>query len=127
MPAATSLRIAIFEDSAVFLERLTDLISEIHGAEIVATASVASAASDLIRDHKPDFVLIDFFLASGTGLDVLTDMRELGTKAKAIVMTSEPSDALEAACRALGATQFLDKATIADSIVDLLSTQLLEI
>lgn len=122
MTAATSLRIAIFEDSAVFLKRLTDLISEIHCAEIVATASVASGASDLIRNHKPDFVLIDFFLARGTGLDVLTDMRELGTTAKAIVMTSEPSAALREACRALGATQFLDKATLADSLVSLLST-----
>ena len=122
MPAATSLRIAIFEDSAVFLKRLTDLISEIHGAEIVATASAAAGARDLIRRHKPDFVLIDFFLARGTGLDILTDMREIGTKAKAIVMTSEPSSALEDAWLALGATQFLDKATLSDSIIRLLST-----
>jgi len=122
MPAATSLRIAIFEDSTVFLKRLTDLISEIHGAEVVATAAAASGASDLIRRHNPDFVLIDFFLANGTGLDILTDMRELGTQAKAIVMTSEPSSALEDACLALGATQFLDKATLSDSIISLLST-----
>src|SRR4051812_42221068 len=110
MPATKPLRIAIFEDSAYFLKQVAEFISNLPEMEIVATTPVAIGAAKLIRQHEPDFVLIDFFLARGTALDVLRDLRELGLKTKAIVMTSEPGSALEETCRALGATAFLDKA-----------------
>jgi DNA-binding NarL/FixJ family response regulator len=122
MPATKSFRIAIFEDSAQYLRQLEEFISDLPGTEIVATASAAPGAGELIQQHKPDFVLIDFFLAKGTALDVLRDMREFGISADAVVMTTEPGSTLEEACRALGATAFLDKATLSESITSLLST-----
>src|ERR1700757_5236568 len=116
MSASRALRIVIFEDSALFLERLGEHIAEIPQTKIVAKASMALGAANLIRDCRPDMILIDFSLAEGTALDVLRSIREAGSSAVAIVMTSDGNPAVEEACRALGAKALIEKSVLSEAI-----------
>ncbi|HEX4230694.1 MAG TPA: response regulator [Bryobacteraceae bacterium] len=117
----TGKRLIIFEDSQFFLDRLHSLLSGVKGVEIVAVARGSKDAGELLRLHQPDFLLIDMFLAEGAGLDVLRSMNTLSYRPLAIIMTSEPSEELEQACRTLGADSLIDKAQDFERIPEILA------
>lgn len=116
----TGKRLIIFEDSQPFLDRLRRLLSSVKGVEIVAVAHGSRDAGELMRRYQPDCLLIDMFLAEGAGLDVLRSMTTLSYRPLAVIMTSEPSEELELACRKLGADSLIDKAQDFDRIPEIL-------
>lgn len=118
--AVKGKRLIIFEDSAYFVDRLRTMLSGVDGLEIVAIAPGSGGALELLRHHQPDCLLIDMFLAEGAGLDVLRAMSTLSYKPLALIMTSEPSEELERACRLLGADSLLDKARDFNRILEFL-------
>ncbi|HWF45604.1 MAG TPA: response regulator [Bryobacteraceae bacterium] len=118
--AITGKRLIIFEDSQPFLDRLRRLLSGVEGVEIVAVADGSRDAGELMRRYQPDCLLIDMFLAEGAGLDVLRSMNTLSYRPLAVIMTSEPSEELEQACRKLGADSLIDKAQDFERIPEIL-------
>jgi CheY-like chemotaxis protein len=116
----TGKRLIIFEDSQPFLDRLHRLLSGMEGVEVVAIAHGSKDAGELMRRHQPDCLLIDMFLAEGAGLDVLRSMSTLSYRPLAVIMTSEPSEELEQACRTLGADSLIDKAYDFERIPEIL-------
>lgn len=71
-------RVIIVEDEARARTFLTELVKE-HclGLEIVDVAANVEAAIASIRAHRPDLVFMDIELQTGTGFDVLEQIRDL--------------------------------------------------
>lgn len=108
----TPVRVAVIEDSPEFLTAVETFLSELPGAVLAGTSAAADDAIQLLRNCRPDLVLLDVFLAHGTGLDVLRRLQAKGNQTMTIVMTGTPSPELKALCLALGASQFVDKAEL---------------
>ena len=116
----TPVRVAVIEDSPEFLSAIEALLTEIPGAVLAGTSAAADDAIQLLRKARPDLVLLDVFLAHGTGLDVLRSLRAEGNQTTIVVMTGTPSPEMEAACRGLGASEFVDKADLLKWLPDVL-------
>jgi DNA-binding NarL/FixJ family response regulator len=64
-------RIVIVDDNAQILEAAQDLLQR-QGAEVVAVASNGLDAHRLVRELRPDCVLVDVELGAESGFDVAT-------------------------------------------------------
>ena len=108
---AGPLRVYLVEDSPILRTLFSVAITEA-GAQIVGwTAQSAKAIADL-SNLRPDVVVIDISLASGSGFDVLRALRgvDWGATAVKVVLTNHASTEYERLSEELGADRFFDKA-----------------
>jgi len=113
-------RVLIVDDSAMLRQRLEALLNEAAGITIVGQADDVESAVALIGDTKPDAVILDLALRSGSGLDVLMRVRGIEPRPTMIVLTNYPHDEYRSRCLALGANAFLDKAAEFERVLTVL-------
>ena len=103
------MRVFIADDSRVVVERLTDLLNEVPGAQLVGQAADVSAAVNGIRKMKPDAIILDLQMPGGSGLDVLRAIRSDYPRASILICTNYPYPQYREECLTAGANFFLDK------------------
>jgi DNA-binding NarL/FixJ family response regulator len=112
MEAASAPKsVFIVEDSIPVRERLVELIGDIDGVEIVGEAGTPAAAVSGILRTRPKYVVLDFQLDGGNGMDVLRAIRPQLPQTVFIVLTNYSQPQFRQTCMAAGATAFLDKST----------------
>lgn len=71
---AARLRVLIVEDEPLGIARLTELLEEQEGVDLVGIAEDRPAAVDAIRALRPDLIFLDIQMPGGTGLDVVQEI-----------------------------------------------------
>ncbi|HVF63050.1 MAG TPA: response regulator transcription factor [Casimicrobiaceae bacterium] len=105
------LKVFLVEDSPILVRLIGELLTAEPGIEVVGKADTTKGAIELIRDSKPDVVVLDLHLREGTGLDVLRQLRQVGPPPVAIVLTNHSAEPYRKAALAGGANHFFDKST----------------
>jgi DNA-binding NarL/FixJ family response regulator len=111
MPGKTPLSVFIADDSAPVAEMLRELITEAGRIEVVGEADSQANAIAAIARLKPDVVVLDLQLKTGSGTDVIRAVRaspELA-KTRVMVISNHTSPQLKAGCLELGADGYYDK------------------
>lgn len=78
MTVSAMLRTIIVDDDVEVAALHARFVSSHPAYDVVATAHSGPEALNLIAEHRPDLVLLDFDLPGMTGLDVLRDVRAMG-------------------------------------------------
>ena len=99
----------IADDSDLIHERLCDMISELPEIEIVGQARDGPTATQMIKDFKPDIVVLDIRMPRETGIDVLKKIRNDSVLPLIIIFTNYPYPQYRNKCAELGADYFFDK------------------
>jgi len=109
----TSSHTAVFivDDLPTMRERLRELVDDIEGVEVVGEAGTPDEAIAGIRRTHPDYVLLDYQLAGGTGIDVLRAVHPDAPEIAFIVVTNHATSQHRRACLDAGARYFFDKST----------------
>jgi RNA polymerase sigma factor (sigma-70 family) len=104
-----SIRVLIADDHALVRAGIRALVEKIDGVVVVGEAGTGSEALELVKEHKPNLMLLDITMPDGGGFDVLDHVTKKYPDIKVIVLTVH--DAGEYAIRALreGAAGFLPK------------------
>ncbi len=110
------MRVFITDDSKVVVERMTDLLKDVDGVEVVGQADNALDAVLSIRQTNPDAVILDLQMPGGSGLDVLRAIRRGHPGLKVLICTNFPYPQYRDQCIAAGANYFLDKSAEFDKI-----------
>jgi len=108
----------IIDDHEVVRRGIAEVVERSEGMTVVAEA--ASVAEGLRRANlvRPQVLLVDLQLPDGTGIDIMTSLKETLPEARAIVLTSfDDDDALAAALEA-GAAAYLLKSVRGAEIAD---------
>ena len=105
------LRVFIADDSKPISDMLTELISEPGRIEVVGVGDSEASALDAIRRLKPDVVLLDLQLKSGSGTNVIRAVRSDPKLAaiRLLVTSNHTAPQLRAGCLELGADGYYDK------------------
>ncbi len=115
MPLRTSppapLTCFVVEDSAVILQNLVATLEEMLPLSVVGTAEDEQTALRWMASPgaQCDLMIIDIFLKSGTGLEVLRRARGLLPQARLVVLTNYATPEMRSRCRELGADRVFDK------------------
>ena len=112
------MKVFIADDSEVVCERLTTMLSELPGIEIIGQGE----SIESIRRLHPDVVILDIRMPGGSGIDVLEDIKKINTALVVIVLTNYPYPQYRKKCMALGAEYFFDKATEFEKVTEVLET-----
>jgi DNA-binding NarL/FixJ family response regulator len=104
------VKVCIVEDSDAVRERLSAMLTETAGVEVVGTASGAKEAITIVRERRPDVVVLDLQLSDGSGLDVLKRIRQDGPEPLVMILTIHASAQFRERCLKAGADYFFDKA-----------------
>lgn len=105
------MNIFLVEDSPSIRRLLVRRLDSMTGMRVVGEATGEAQALALIEWTHPDMVLLDLSLASGSGLQVLGQLRKSGFKGRVAVLTSQALEAYRDACLDAGADAFYDKAS----------------
>jgi len=103
------LTVYIVDDSQVMRERLSELVADIAGVEIVGQYGDPLEALDSIRKWHPDIVILDIRLPRRSGIDVLKDIKENPAAPIVLMVTNYPYRQYRQACMAAGADYFFSK------------------
>ncbi len=100
-------------------ENLIATLQEMLEIEVVAWAGdEASAVSWLRESAEPcDLIIIDIFLKTGTGLEVLRQARVLQPEARRIVLSNFATPDMRQRCRQLGADAIFDKSAELEELI----------
>jgi DNA-binding NarL/FixJ family response regulator len=80
-------RVLLVDDHALVREQLTSLIQAEADLVVCGEAEDAPKALALIRQQKPDLVILDISLKRSNGLDLLKDLKELRPKPTVLVLS----------------------------------------
>ncbi len=81
----------------------------VEGCVLVGVASNGMEAVDLVRQHRPDIVVLDMAMPHRNGIQVLREIRNEDTSAVIIMFAADPSVLLKEVCLEAGANFYLDK------------------
>lgn len=112
------MNIFLVEDSVSIRRLLVRRLESMPGMRVVGEAGGERQALALIQWTRPDVVLLDLSLASGSGLSLLRRLRSAGFAGRVAVLTAQEVDAYRNACVEAGADAFYDKASGLETLFD---------
>ena len=86
--AAKAIRVLLAEDQTMLRGALAALLELEPGISIVAQAANGREAQKLEREHTPDIVVTDIEMPQMTGLEFAAALKEQGSKARVIILTT---------------------------------------
>lgn len=110
------IRVLLADDHALVRAGIRALLNAIEGVEVIAEAGSGHEALQLIRDLRPDTVLLDITMPGLSGLQVLEESKKNFPELRVIILTVH--DAGEYAMQALraGAAGYLPKSAAANEL-----------
>jgi DNA-binding NarL/FixJ family response regulator len=116
------IRVLIADDHALVRAGIRALVEKIEGMVVVGEAGKGSEALKLVRELKPDLMLLDITMPDGGGFEVLGEVTNQYSDIKIIVLTVH--EAGEYAIRALreGAAGFLPKSAASTELEQAIQT-----
>lgn len=103
------MNIFVVEDAPEIRKRLIAMIRMVGGVNVVGEADSVNAAIAGILGSATDTLLLDLQLRDGSGLDVLTRVKQARPELHAIVLTNFATQQYRQASLAAGADFCLDK------------------
>lgn len=107
------LRAILVEDSQIIRDSLVPTLAEMADTEVVTWATTSAEAQQALADWhgRWELIIIDLFLAAGTGLDVLAKIGKREPWQKALVLSNYATAEMRRRCTELGADGIFDKST----------------
>jgi len=120
------MRVFIADDSQVIRERLSALLSDIEGIEVIGEAQDGLEARDSILELNPDVVILDLRMPWRNGLDVLRDIKESNPDIKVMILTNYPYPQYRRRCMEEEADYFFDKSTEFQKVSEVIEQLILD-
>lgn len=101
----------LVEDSPVIRQNLVATLEEMLPMRVVGTAEDETSALRWLQESPTtcDLLIIDIFLRTGTGLEVLRRAKSLRPAANLVVLTNYATPEMRRRCEELGADRLFDK------------------
>jgi two-component system OmpR family response regulator len=114
------LRTYIVEDNATIRENLIATLEELAGIKAVGTAETENEGKGWLTAHAQawDLAIVDLFLKQGSGLGVLSAVRERRPGQKIVVLSNYATADIRKRCEQLGVDAVFDKSNEIDALID---------
>jgi len=103
------MKVVIADDSSLLRDRIKSLLNSLNNNPMIYEAENGVDALHLIREKKPDLVILDIRMPEMNGIEVLKKIRELKMKTKVCILTNYPYPQYKKRCFEAGADFFLRK------------------
>jgi DNA-binding NarL/FixJ family response regulator len=111
MIATKSIRAVLVDDSALVRERLAAFLAALDGVEVAGQAADIPSGAMLLRQTRPDVLLLDLDFRGEDGTKLLETARQENPALVIIMFTNHDHPKLRQQCARLGADFYFHKAT----------------
>ena len=118
--ARVPLRVLLVEDSALLVQRISELVNALPYVSLQGNVNSEAAALERLDAGDIDAVILDLQLHTGSGFGVLKGIRKRLARPRVIVFTNFAIAAYRDSALALGAAHFLDKSRDYDQLPSVL-------
>ncbi len=116
-----TIRIAIVEDDARIAELHRRYVERLENFDVVGIAHTLDEARDLVELVEPDLILLDIYFPSGTGFELLRQLRARNSSTDVILISAAKEiEALKEALRG-GVYDFIIKPLVFDRLQETLN------
>jgi DNA-binding NarL/FixJ family response regulator len=115
---AEPIRVVLVEDNQVFREALELLLGLRSDIVVVASVADGSSAAEVVREHRPDVVLMDYRLPGIDGVQATRAIREAVPDVAVVCLTASANLREVDALFEAGAVACLSKDQELDEIVE---------
>ncbi|APW38560.1 hypothetical protein RD110_16250 [Rhodoferax koreense] len=114
------LRTYIVEDNPTIRENLIATLEELAGIKAVGTAETENEGKAWLSEHAADWdlAIVDLFLKQGSGLGVLSAVRQRLPGQKIVVLSNYATADIRKRCEQLGVDAVFDKSNEIDALID---------
>jgi DNA-binding NarL/FixJ family response regulator len=117
VPGRTHVRIMVVDDHDVVRKGMCAILAEEKDFEVVGQANNSTTAVTLIRQLKPDIILLDIFLGEANGLDLALQLQRASSETRIVIFTGvTDTDYLLRAMR-IGVHGYLQKSLPLDDVL----------
>lgn len=116
------IRLVLADDQAMFRSALRSLLESGEDIEVVAEADDGAQAVEAVRRHEPQVVLMDIRMPHIDGIAATRLIRESGSPARVLVLTTFDLDEYVFAAIRAGASGFLVKDASAEDLLRAIRT-----
>jgi len=103
------MKIVIADDSSLLRDRIKSLLNSFNTISMIYEAENGVEAWQLIREKKPDLVILDIRMPELNGIEVLKKIRALKMKIKVCILTNYTYPQYKRICFEAGTDYFLSK------------------
>jgi len=116
------IRILIGDDHAIVRKGLRQLLLEQYPSAIIGEAADAETLITLTINNSWDVVICDINMPGRSGLDALSQIKQISPKLPVLIMSMYPEDQYALRVIKAGASGYLGKETIHDDIIRAVET-----
>jgi two-component system, NarL family, nitrate/nitrite response regulator NarL len=113
-----SIRVALVDDHSLCRRGLTELLTQRYGINVVGATADVQELKKLLREQKPDLVVMDLRMEPVDGLSMLGQMRKEGFDTPVLILTMSDAEADLAAALRAGVRGYLIKDMAPDDVAD---------
>jgi two-component system response regulator DctR len=106
----------VVDDSPLIRDCLAEMFANINGCNVVGLACDGIEGLEMIRELRPDLVMLDIRMPHRSGIEVLREIRKEDSEMVIIMFTADPSVMLEEICLKEGANYYFCKTEVLDLI-----------
>jgi DNA-binding NarL/FixJ family response regulator len=118
------MNILVVEDNPHMRRVLVEMARSAFATDSVLDAESANSARELVRDSRPELVLMDVGLPDGSGIDLTAEILGLLPRSKVVIVTNEQDGACRAAARNAGAVACISKDDVYTMLVPTMTAAL---
>jgi len=104
-----SISVVIVDDHRMFAESLSRMLSDEPGIEVRGVAGNVRHAMELIDEHRPKVLLLDYLLPDGDGVAVTADVKRTYPTTMIVMLTGSTEDRVLLGAIDAGCSGFLTK------------------
>jgi DNA-binding NarL/FixJ family response regulator len=109
MQVSTRIRILICDDHTLFVEGLKAMLRNESSLQIVGEAGDGRQAVELVKQLKPDLLLMDVSMPDMNGFEATRRVHEFDPSVKVLILTMHDEEELVARCLEAGAAGYIIK------------------
>jgi len=110
-------RVVIADDHAIVRRGVRSMIAEDENFEIVGEATSGEETLALVKELRPDIVVLDISMPGQNGLDVTRKLRRAGADVRILILTMHLNEEVARECLRAGARAYLVKTDDAQDVL----------
>ncbi|HWF12597.1 MAG TPA: response regulator transcription factor [Candidatus Acidoferrales bacterium] len=117
VPSVHAIRTLIADDNEMVRTQIGEILTTNPALEICGRSKDGSEAVDMVRELRPNFVILDISMPGLNGFEAASQIRQLMPSVKIVILSMHESPQLEAAALRAGADAIVSKRLAAESLI----------